>query len=93
MSYTDVNSGEEETRRQALLAERLAAAATLADEVQTPLDCALLQLAVLQRRLEQPDSQPAALRPQAELVEQTLRRLEVLINRLLPAPRAISFPR
>jgi signal transduction histidine kinase len=78
-----VNAGEE-TLRRALLAERLAAVSTLAEElaheVHNPLNCALLQLAVLQRRLAQPDCRPATLQPVAELVEQSLRRLEVLFN-------------
>jgi signal transduction histidine kinase len=80
-------SAEQETIRRAVLAQRLAAVATLADElaheVRNPLNCALLQLAVLQRRLEQPDCHPAALQPVAELVEQSLRRLEMLFNDFL----------
>jgi signal transduction histidine kinase len=74
----------QETLRRALLAQRLAAVTTLAEElaheVHNPLNCALLQLAVLQRRLLQPDCQPAALRAVADVVEQSLRRLEVLFN-------------
>jgi len=74
----------QETLRRALLAQRLAAVATLAEElaheVHNPLNCALLQLAVLQRRLLQPDCQPAELRPVADVVEQSLRRLEALFN-------------
>src|SRR6185436_18290504 len=82
------------THRRALLTERLAAGGSLAEglshEVHNPLNCALLQLAVLQRRLEQPDCQPATLQPVAALVEQALRRLELLFNDFvsLVQPRA-----
>jgi signal transduction histidine kinase len=80
---------EEEALRRSLLAQRLAAAATLAEglthEVHNPLNCALLQLAVLQRRLEQPDCEAATLRPVAELVKQSLLRLELLFNDLVRA--------
>jgi uncharacterized protein (DUF2267 family) len=55
----------------------------LAHEVYNPLNCALLQLAVLQRRLEQPDCQPESLRPVAALVERALRRLERLFRELV----------
>jgi signal transduction histidine kinase len=83
MSDVDVNAADE-TLRRALLTERMAAVGTLAEglshELHNPLNCALLQLAVLQRRLEQPDCQPASLQPVAELVEQALRRLELLFN-------------
>jgi signal transduction histidine kinase len=84
----------DETHRRTLLTERVAAAPTLAEglshEVHNPLNCALLQLAVLQRRLEQPDCRPESLQPVAELVEQALRRLELLLNDLLSfvRPRA-----
>jgi signal transduction histidine kinase len=93
MSDGDVNTADQ-THRRALLTERLSAAGTLAEglshEVHNPLNCALLQLAVLQRRLEQPDCQPATLQPVAELVEQALRRLELLFNDFvsLAQPRA-----
>ena len=87
-------SAADQTHRRALLAERLSAAGTLAEglshEVHNPLNCALLQLAVLQRRLEQPDCQPATLQPVTELVERALRRLELLFNDFvsLGQPRA-----
>jgi signal transduction histidine kinase len=83
MSDAEVG-GDPEALRRALLIQRLAAVESLADglahEVHNPLNCALLQLAVLQRRLEQPDCQPASLQPVAELVENALRRLEVLLK-------------
>jgi signal transduction histidine kinase len=83
MNGADLNA-DQQTVRRALLAERLAAVATLAEElaheVHNPLNCALLQLAVLQRRLVQPNCEAAALRPVADLVERSLRRLEVLFN-------------
>jgi signal transduction histidine kinase len=86
MNDSDVNSEPVALRRE-LLTQRLAAAGTLAEglahEVNNPLNCALLQLAVLQRRLEQPDCQPATLPAVAELVEEALRRLERLFNDLV----------
>jgi two-component system NtrC family sensor kinase len=98
-------SPEHERHRRALLSERLAAVGSLADglahEIHNPLNCALLQLAVLKRRLELPDCQPAAVQPVAELVEQALRRLELLFNDFVSfsqpralerAPRAIADP-
>ena len=86
MSDADVETSDQ-TLRRALLIERLAAVGTLSEglahEVHNPLNCALLQLAVLQRRLEQPDCQAATVQPVAELVEQALRRLELLFNDLI----------
>ena len=83
MSDAEAN-GDQQALRRALLIQRLAAVGSLADglahEVHNPLNCALLQLAVLQRRLEQPDCQPASLQPVAESVEHALRRLEVLLR-------------
>jgi signal transduction histidine kinase len=93
MSEANVDAADE-TLRRSLLTERLAAVGTLAEglahELHNPLNCALLQLAVLQRRLEQPDCQAAALQPVAEMVEQALRRLELLFNDLVSflQPRA-----
>jgi hypothetical protein len=79
--------GDPETLRRSLLVDRLVAAGSLAEglahEVQNPFNVARLQLAVLQRRLEQPDCQPATLRPVTELVSLALRRLEVLFSDLL----------
>jgi signal transduction histidine kinase len=84
MTYAQPNADEEKHRR-VLLAERLTGTATtlaeaLAHEVHNPLNCALLQLAVLQRRLEQPDCQAGDVQPVAEVVEQSLRRLEIVFN-------------
>jgi signal transduction histidine kinase len=82
MSDADLN--DERTIRQSLLIQRMAAVGSLAEglthEVHNPLNCALLQLAVLQRRLAQPDCEVATLQPVATLVEQSLRRLELLFN-------------
>jgi nitrogen-specific signal transduction histidine kinase len=54
MSDADVN--DQRTVRQSLLIQRMAAVGSLAEglthEVHNPLNCALLQLAVLPRRLE-----------------------------------------
>jgi signal transduction histidine kinase len=91
MSDGDV-SPEQERLRRALLAERLAAVGSLADglahEIHNPLNCALLQLAVLQRRLELPDCQPPTLQPVTQLIEQALRRLELLFNDFASLVRA-----
>jgi signal transduction histidine kinase len=86
MSDAEVNADEDVLRRS-LLTQRLAGVGSLAEglahELHNPLNCALLQLAVLQRRLEQPGCQPATLQPVAGLVEQALRRLELLFNDFL----------
>jgi signal transduction histidine kinase len=86
MSAADVDTSDQSLRR-ALLIERLAAVGTLSEglahELHNPLNCALLQLAVLQRRLEQPDCRAATVQPVVELVEQALRRLELLFNDLI----------
>src|SRR5436853_67997 len=62
MSDSEV-SPEEERVRRVLLSQRLAAVGSLAEglahELNNPLNCALLQLAVLKRRLELPECQPA----------------------------------
>jgi signal transduction histidine kinase len=80
---TDVTEAEE-TLATSIRADRLAAMGTLASglahEVRNPLNAALLQLAVLRRRLERPDCQPAALVPVADLVEQELQRLGRLVD-------------
>ena len=52
----------------------------LAHEVRNPLNGALLQLAVLARRLARPDCRPATVQPIADFVEQALRRLETAFN-------------
>jgi signal transduction histidine kinase len=78
-------------------ADRLAAmgtlAAGLAHEVRNPLNAALLQLALLRRRLERPDCQPATLVPVADLVEQELQRLGRLVDDFIafaqPRPLAL----
>jgi signal transduction histidine kinase len=69
----------EESLASTIRADRLAAMGTLASglahEVRNPLNAALLQLAVLRRRLDRPDCQPAALAPVADLIELELQRL------------------
>jgi signal transduction histidine kinase len=83
---TDVTA-EQEMLRRTLRAERLAAvgtlAAGLAHEVRNPLNSALLQLQVLERRLERPETKPESLRPVAKLVADEIRRLEHLVNDFL----------
>jgi signal transduction histidine kinase len=73
-----------ESVRRKLLMDRLREAATfgegLAHEVRNPLNGALLQLAVLGRRLAQPDCLPATVQPIARLIEQAVRRLETVFN-------------
>lgn len=95
---TDADA-DPETLRRSLLVERLAAGGSLAEglahEVRNPFNVARLQLAVLQRRLEQPDCSPATLQPVTELMDASLRRLEVLFDDLLsllqprPVPGAV----
>jgi signal transduction histidine kinase len=83
MRDIEADTAEQALRRDSLSA-RLVAEGSLAEgvshELHNPLNCALLQLAVLQRRLEQPGCEPATLQPVAELVEHALRRLELLFN-------------
>jgi signal transduction histidine kinase len=80
-------TAEQEIMRRALRAERLAAvgtlAAGLAHEVRNPLNSALLQLQVLVRRMDRGETSPASLRPVVALVEDEIRRLEVLVNDFL----------
>jgi signal transduction histidine kinase len=95
MSDAD-GSADQQTIRQSLLIQRMAAVGSLAEglahEVHNPLNCALLQLAVLQRRLEQPDCEPSTLQPVARLVEQALRRLELLFNDFVSLQPRSAFP-
>src|SRR5947209_9250953 len=57
-------------RSRKLLVERIAGVGTLAEglahEVKNPLNGALLQLALLRRRLGQPDCDPASLEPRRD---------------------------
>jgi signal transduction histidine kinase len=73
-----------ESVRRTLLMDRLREANTLGEglrhEVRNPLNGALLQLALLARRLPEPDCLPAKVQPIADLVEHALRRLETLFN-------------
>jgi signal transduction histidine kinase len=93
----DVTS-EQEMLRRALRAERLAAvgtlAAGLAHEVRNPLNSALLQLAVLERRVDRGDTSAEALRPITTLIKDEIRRLENLVNDFLsfvrPRPLEIA---
>ena len=93
MSRTDFRT-EQETFRRALLTQRLATVGTLAEglahEVRNPLNCAILQVAVLHRRLEEPDCEPATLQPVLQTVEQALHRLEVLFDDFLSHDRWIG---
>jgi signal transduction histidine kinase len=86
MNDVDLNAPDKSARRASLV-ERLVALGPLAEgishELHNPLNGALLQLAVLQRRIEEPDCQPATLKPVAERVEQALRRLESLLSDLV----------
>ena len=80
---TDVTEASEQMAHD-MRASRLAAvetlAAGLAHEVRNPLNSALLQLAVLRRRLERPDSKPESLQPVANVIEQELQRLDRLVD-------------
>jgi signal transduction histidine kinase len=94
-----MTDADPETLRRSLLVERLVEAGSLADglahEVRNPFNVVRLQLAVLQRRIEQPDCQPASLQPVTELVDAALRRLEVLFDDFIfllqppPAPGTV----
>ena len=91
----DVATTPEDRLRRALAAERPAAldalealAAQLAHEIRNPLNCALLQLAVLRRRLETPGCSPPTVLAVAALVERSLRRLEALVNDSLAGVQA-----
>jgi signal transduction histidine kinase len=83
---TDVTD-EAEMLRRTLRAERLAAvgtlAAGLAHEVRNPLNSALLQLNVLERRIDRGQREPEQLRPVTALVKQEIQRLDRLVNEFL----------
>lgn len=93
---TDVTA-EQEMLRRALRAERLAAvgtlAAGLAHEVRNPLNSALLQLEVLDRRLDKGETKTEALRPVLNLVGDEVRRLERLVDDFLAFvhPRSLEL--
>lgn len=80
-------TAEQGMLRRTLRAERLAAvgtmAAGLAHEVRNPLNSARLQLTVLERRIERGDVDPAGLRAVAALVEDEIKRLELLVGDFL----------
>jgi signal transduction histidine kinase len=92
---TDVTEAEA-SLASTMRAERLAAmgmlASGLAHEVRNPLNAALLQLAVLRRRLERPDCQPGTVRPVADLIELELQRLGRLVDDFIAfaQPRPLS---
>lgn len=84
-------TADQELRRRTVRAERLAAvgtlAAGLAHEVRNPLNSALLQLQVLARRLDRPDSSPEALRAPLAMIEGEIHRLERLVDDFLSFAR------
>jgi signal transduction histidine kinase len=89
---------EHEMLRRTLRAERLAAvgtlAAGLAHEVRNPLNSALLQLEVLERRVERGERETSELLPVTEVVKQEIKRLERLVDDFLsfaqPRPLALE---
>ena len=93
----EVANTAEDTVRRGLDGERPATlealAEELAHEIRNPLNCALLQLAVLRRRLGAPDCPPATVLAVAELVERSLRRLEDLVDHSLAGFQARASDR
>ncbi len=87
---TDVTD-EREMLRRTLRSERLAAvgtlAAGLAHEVRNPLNSALLQLQVLERRISKGKTSPPELEPVVLLVKEEIRRLERLVADFLAFAR------
>ncbi len=79
-------TGEQEMLRRTLRAERLAAvgtmAAGLAHEVRNPLNSALLQLTLLERRVKKGDSQTAVLGI-SQIVRDEIQRLERMVRDFL----------
>jgi signal transduction histidine kinase len=90
---------ETEMLRRTMRAERLAAvgtlAAGLAHEVRNPLNSALLQLNVLDRRIDRGKMDPDSLKPVTALVKQEIQRLDRLVNEFLafaqPRPLSLSL--
>jgi signal transduction histidine kinase len=82
----DVTGGQQ-LQRRALRAERLAAVGRMvtgfAHEVRNPLNAALLQLALLGRRIERGESAPDAVRPLLGTVQSELQRIDRLVNDFL----------
>lgn len=89
---------EREMLRRTLRAERLAAvgtlAAGLAHEVRNPLNSALLQLEVLERRIERGERELGELMPVTDVIKQEIKRLERLVGDFLafaqPRPLALE---
>ncbi len=83
LDVTDEREAERRSRR----AERLAAvgtlAAGLAHEVRNPLNSALLQLQVLERRIDKGQLEPEALLPVTSVVKDEIRRLDRLVSDFL----------
>lgn len=88
---------ETEMLRRTVRAERLAAvgtlAAGLAHEVRNPLNSALLQLNVLERRIDRGQRDPESLRSVTALVKQEIQRLDRLVNEFLAfaQPRPLTL--
>jgi signal transduction histidine kinase len=80
-------TGERDTLRETLHAERLAAVTTLvaglAHEIRNPLNAAQLQLDVLEARVERGQTDAASLLPVVTTVRDELRRLGNLLSDLL----------
>ena len=84
-------TGERDTLRETLQAERLAAVTTLvgglAHEIRNPLNAAQLQLDVLEARVERGKTDAASLLPVVTTVRDELRRLGNLLSDLLSFAR------